>query len=465
MPADVNIEGPIHGGSHGWAFGAAGERLAEGYTEEEYILTGEATKYRHADGTSKTSDGRWVAAPDGTAPFASRFLVRRPTNPADFNGTVVVCWNNVSGGLDMVGPENSQLVEGGFALVGATVQRVGLEGHPWAPQFGLRGWDPERYGRLTIESDDYSRDVFSQIARLVGPDRPRDSIDPLGGLEVEKMLAYGASQSATTLATYINAIQPLDRLFDGFIVDVYFGGAIPLSSELEPTVHFESMEDMAAMLVTMQAGGGSDIILRTDLGVPIMVVNSESEALMYSRGRQPDTDRFRLWEVAGAAHAGGGAGMPPSMARDLGMEGIPLDLGEVGLPSPISMDGVRSAAFNHMQRWLRDGTPAPSQPRIEISGEPPSIQRDDDGNALGGIRLPDMQVPTATNIGCGEDGSMSLSGFSKPFPPEKLRALYPDHAAYVAQVEQAVQSCVDAGVLLPRHADEYVRAAKDAPIP
>ncbi len=114
--------------------------------------------------------------------------MRRPARQEDFNGTVVVCWNNVSAGLDMVGPENSELAEGGFAFVGATPQRVGLEGHPWAPQLGLKGWDPERYGSLSIPSEDFadflSADIFGQIGQLVGRDRPRTPIDPMGGLDV-----------------------------------------------------------------------------------------------------------------------------------------------------------------------------------------------------------------------------------------------------------------------------------------
>ncbi len=460
MGAGTQVEGPVEGGSHGWAFGSAGDDLADGYVEVEYFVHGEAAKYRSTDPTPRPADGRWSVERDGTAPFKTRFLVRRPARADAFNGTVVVCWNNVSAGLDMVGPENSELAEGGFAFVGATVQRIGLEGHPWAPQLGLRGWDSERYGSLTIESDEYSNDICSQIGRLVGPDRPRTPLDPMGGLDVQNVIAYGASQSAQTLGNYINTVQPLDRAYDGFILDVFFGVGLTVSSAGK-----SEFDDPADFAVTLQAMTAGEAILRTDLGVPIMVVNSESEAPLYYPARQPDTDTFRLWEVAGAAHAGGGAGMPSSLARDLGMGELPIDLGDLGAPSKIDLDPVRAAAFHHMQRWLTDGTPAPAQSRIVFSGEPVDIERDEHGNAVGGIQLPDMQVPTATIKGCAEDGTRSLMGFTGEFPSEKLRLLYPDHETYTAKVEQAVKAGVDAGFLLPRHADAYVRAAGAAPIP
>jgi hypothetical protein len=202
------------------------------------------------------------------------------------------------------------------------------------------------------------------------------------------------------------------------------------------------------------------------VGVPILVLTTESEAPMYYPARQPDSDTFRLWEVAGGAHAGGGMGMPASLARDLGMPDLPIDLGQMDPPSAISLEAVRSAAFHHLHRWVADGTPAPSFPRLEMGdGDPPVVFRDERGNGIGGIRLPDMAVPTATNKGDAIDGTRSLSGSNQPFSPETLRELYPDHETYVAQVEAAVQAGLDAGFLLPRHADEYVQMAKDAPVP
>ena len=47
----------------------------------------------------------------------------------------------------------------------------------------LKGIDPERYSELHHPGDDFSYDIFTQAAQLLGPDRRRER-DPLGGLDV-----------------------------------------------------------------------------------------------------------------------------------------------------------------------------------------------------------------------------------------------------------------------------------------
>jgi hypothetical protein len=47
------------------------------------------------------------------------------------------------------------------------------------------------------------------------------------------------------------------------------------------------------------------VLIRTDLDVPVMLVESETDLTLlgYANARQPDTDRLKTWEVAGTAHA------------------------------------------------------------------------------------------------------------------------------------------------------------------
>src|SRR4051794_5559258 len=196
------IQGPVTGGDHGWAFGRPLFDLAErGYVEEEFFLSGEATTYRPVAGAEFGRDGLWAAEPKGALPFTTRLLVYRPADPARFNGTAVVCWNNVTAGYELFHGESPEILEGGYAFVGATVQRVGVHGFPQNPQ-GLAAWDPQRYGELSIPSDEGSYDIYAQVGRAVGTDRDRSGIDPLGGLDVKNVIALGASQSAGRLATY-----------------------------------------------------------------------------------------------------------------------------------------------------------------------------------------------------------------------------------------------------------------------
>ena len=68
-----------------------------------------------------------------TAPYATRIVVVRPTNPSKFNGTVVVEWLNVSAGADASPDWNAvhrELIRSGYAYVGVSAQKVGVEGGP-----------------------------------------------------------------------------------------------------------------------------------------------------------------------------------------------------------------------------------------------------------------------------------------------------------------------------------------------
>ncbi|TML12787.1 MAG: hypothetical protein E6G39_11175 [Actinobacteria bacterium] len=109
------ITGRITGGSHGWPFAAATFDLAaSGYVEEEWRLDGQAQLYEHRAGTGRSFDGRWSAEPAGTVAFATRLLVRRPRDADHFNGTVVLFWNNVSLGFDLLAGESPEIYDGGF---------------------------------------------------------------------------------------------------------------------------------------------------------------------------------------------------------------------------------------------------------------------------------------------------------------------------------------------------------------
>ena len=68
---------------------------ANGYEEQEYFASGTAMAFK---ANAMPSDGKWSVTPTTTAGYKTRILVRRPTNPAHFNGTVIVEWMNVSAG-------------------------------------------------------------------------------------------------------------------------------------------------------------------------------------------------------------------------------------------------------------------------------------------------------------------------------------------------------------------------------
>ncbi len=454
----TTLTGPVTGGTRGWPFGAAAFDLAAlGYVEEEFFFSGEAARFRHASGTGRSFDGKWQAEPAGSAPFKSRMLIRRPADPAQFNGTVVVLWNNVSLGFDIYAGESPEIYRGGFAIALVSAQAAGVHGFPATPERALTGWDPQRYGDLSIPGDEYSFDIYTQAARLLGPDRPKQPVDPLGGLRVRKLVAAGASQSAVRLATYFNAIQPDTRAFDAFYIHIFFGNGAPLEeppAASRPTI--QRVEDIMPLAVKMPPGSHR---LRDDLDTPVLLMNSETESTLYRPIRQPDTDRFRFWEVAGCAHgcAAGSRFMTSSWPRDLGLDGHPM-APKAG-NKVLSHEPVNSAGLAHLQRWLTDGTPPPIQPRLVFEGDPPRLKRDANGNAEGGIRLPQVAVPTATHTGVDADGVLQMFGTTTPFSAAVLHRLYASPDDYARKLRAAADAAVAAGVLLPADAGPLVEGA------
>jgi len=433
----ARLTGPIRGGRHGWPFGSAAEEIAAyDYIEEEWFLDGEAAAYDLVAGTEATFDGRWTAQVTGSFPYRTRMVVRRPADPVRANGTVVIGWNNVTAGVDLDGQDlrDPGFFAAGFTAVDVTCQTVGVHGFTAMPA-GLQAWDAERYATLTIPSDDASYDIFTQAARAVGPGL-------LGGIAVERLIATGASQSAARLLSYLNAIQPLEAVFDAFLLTVHWGCGAPVST------------GGAGPLATMM-----DLIsepwdyrrhrtrLRTDL-VPVFVVNSETETTSCAAVRQPDDERYRFWEIAGSAHTGGEhLFLTERLERDMGG---PLPGTETTLVQPNDLDTrpVFAAARDHLQRWLVEGVAPPSFPPIELAGDPPEIVRDADGVAAGGVRLPDVRVPVALlTATTPEQGWGSLTGSREAFDAATLRARYGDRDGYLAQYDRAVDEAVEDGIV------------------
>ena len=447
MSGEAVITGPVTGGDRGWVFGGTAVDLnAAGYVEEEFVLSGHARRYRRVPGTAYRFDGTWQAEEAGAAPYRTRVLVRRPRDTASFNGTILVGWTNVSAGYENVAELTPEVTENGFVQICVSAQRAGVHGFPFDEAKGLVTWDQARYGTLSVADDGLSYDVFTQAAL---------ASDRLAGLN-GKRIAMGASQSAMRLATYVNAVQPLTNAFDAFMLDVYRGHPTVLDPfDPEPPRH-----DYGGPLTEIISGTDDPFQLRGDLPVPILVLNSESEASDYRPVRRPDTELYRFWEVAGAPHGGSDRWELAARrsARDFGAEG-PAGFAIPENRSTISLDPVREAALHHVHRWVHGGPPPPVQPRLEFTGDPPRLARDEHGNAVGGIRLPDLEVPLATFVG-ERSHPIDYFGTATPFSAETVAALYGTHAAYLDRYDKAVSAAMDAGVVLPREAAELrARAA------
>ena len=427
--SSARLSGPIEGGSQGAPFNFPTVDLDQvGYVAEEFFLAGTAHAFELATG-EHTEDGAWSTRKASTsAPFSTRLLVVRPRDEDRFNGTVVVHWQNVTAGYELGTVSGGEYLRG-FAWVGVSAQKIGIHGFDGPDAAGLVQWDPERYGKLSHPGDAYSYDIFTQAARAVGPDRSREGIDPMGGLAVERLVAAGASQSASRLRTYIDGVHQHEKVFAGYIPYIDFASPVPFVAD-----HQERRRRTR-----------TPTRIRADLGVPVLVVNSETETLAYFRARQPETDTYRFWEVAGTSHV--------SVPREGAAQAEGLDS-----PNWLSFLPVYDAALRHMHRWLTEGAAPPRFPPIEVRDTgTPEIARDERGNALGGIRLPEMEVPTATHNGSGkpvQGGSRFafLYGRAEDFSADELARLYPSRDDYMQKYERALAAAVDAGYVLSEEA-------------
>jgi hypothetical protein len=458
------VEGPITGGKGSpWIQSTSFDLSEVGYSQQEYFISGTARAYKNIG--ELDSDGAWTALPASRAAYKTRIVVYRPIDPQQFNGSVVIEWFNVSGGLDAA-PDwtmaHTELIREGYAWVGVSAQFVGVEGGegvvsiPGLGELSLKGWDPERYESLNHPGDSFSYDIFSQVGKAI---RSPTGVDPLDGLRPEKLIAVGESQSAFRLMTYVNAIHPRVRIYDGFLIHGRGSGSAPLSQDPQPEINTPGV-----------------VWIRDDIRVPVLVFQTETDLIILGSlaSRQPDGPLFRLWEVAGTAHSdvyglmvgAGDLGDDPSVAEVV-EESAPIP-GIIECDKPINSGPqhfVLKAAVAALNRWVRDGEAAPSAPLLEVEGSLPDAEfvLDDYGNVLGGIRTPYVDVPIATLSGLGQSGESFcvLFGTTVLFDDTTLDSLYPTHAAYVSAVNEATDSAVEAGFILEPDA-QLIKAAAAA---
>ncbi len=418
-----------------------------GGLEAEFFFEGTARRFALAGSDEYSTDGRWAAEIAGEARFRSRMVVLRPRDPSDFNGTVIVEWNNVSSGEGFLNAYAGadRLLRAGFAVVGVSAQAVGIEAEDLP---SLKSFDAERYGSLHHPGDEYSYDIFTQAGDLLGPDRSGDP-DPLGELAVRHLVAVGASQSSARLGTYFNALQQDTARYDGFVLVVYPNSPTALAAADAPDVMPQTFGPNIFQLLDWYR-----YVLRDDLSAPVIVLNSESEASECHPNSQPDTELIRWWEVPGTSHTG--------VVTPAGMTVEALPVG-----TDIGFGPALHGAYHSMHRWLDDGVAPPRQPRLLKEGDPPRFARDEHGNATGGIRWPDIVAPVGTHVAeaIEGDGSNLLRGTTTYFSADELATLYPDHGAWVAQYRDAVAALVESGVILDGDAADMVAKAESTPFP
>ena len=363
------------------------------YITEEYFLSG-------------TANG---------APYMTRMIIRRPTNPTAFSGTIVAEAQHAGG--------RSLIFEWSRVSI-LTRNHVFAEiVHSPNNIQQLKTFNAERYAQLGIAMGQ-TNEIIAQFGRWL-----KSGKGPLAEYNVRRVTLMGTSASSQTVRTYlgVHAEQRMPEggpIFDGYLLTSTLGNT-PL-----PIVD-----------------------------VPIVQMPTQTEVATYAAQgngyRRPDSDapgnRFRLYEVAG---------MPHNNSRENpGFLNDPCTLPVTDFPA----GAFTALGLNYLIAWIADGKAPPHAPPITV--ENGAVAVDEYGNAKGGVRNVFVDVPIASNgvLGKGktpaQDRLCQLGGTKVLLPEATLKKLYKGNADYQDRVNKRLDALVKEGWFLPEYVDD---ARKDA---
>jgi hypothetical protein len=434
--------------------------LPEEYVEEEFLVSGAATLFNYAHNPPLGPTD--LVAIQENVPYTTRIIVRRPVKRSRFKGTVVIEWWNSTAGFDSAPVWDTSAEY--FAREGVTY--VGVTNSTTAIDFltgGCRlfGVLPPscsgRYATLLLPENGVAFEMMSQIANLL---KSSSSENPLPErFEVDRLYHAGQSQQGGSVVTYASAFH--FRANDGYFVQ-QAATARPIN--FGPACGASGSPAFPACTPRLQGG---DVLVRTDLPVPVVHAISETdiEVLFGIIGRQPDTPTFRYYEIAGAGHLtvhkdvevvpAGLFGPFPLLLEDLCQNAI-----NSTADGPVFLSYVLNALWENLEDQVQRGHDPPDGIVMEVDGSG-AIVRDEFGNGLGGVRLPSVEVPIATYTP-GNLGNASLPPFIQgignlacflassvtPFDQATLDELYPSQKRYVREVRRSARDLRRQGFLL-----------------
>jgi hypothetical protein len=294
--------------------------------------------------------------------------------------------------------------------------------------------------------------MISQVAAAL---KSTDKNKPFSGFRVDRV--YMTSQIAD-LDTYINAIHSHANLADG--KSAYDGYLV------RTPVAPGKISNCAAA----PAAGDPRAAVK-DINVPIVAVVAQGEVVASLPFRKPDSDsptgRYRLYEIAGAAHI-------DKFAYDTGFPALADQTAAVGSaqgtsdwpftamcdpPIPLSdlplLKYSYDAALVNLDAWSRKGTVPPKAERTQVmqiqqqislaSATSAALVFDEFGHAEGGVRNPWLDVPVATYTTTSPGpGTCAELGHRTAFSSDRIKMLYPTPQEYAKKVTNDVDTLVKA---------------------
>jgi hypothetical protein len=437
--------------------------LEQDYTEEEFFVSGKSTVYTY----NEVPVPGEIIVRDPNVPYTTRIIIRRPTDPNEFNGTVVIEWWNSTAGFDTdpVWQASAEyFARKGIVYVGVTNSTTAIENlrDGCTPLPGLPPRCGTRYAALEMSENGQAFEMVSQIAHMLKGSGSENPLFP--DYPVERIFHAGQSQQGGSIVTYATA-------FHFSINDGYFVQAAGSARRINYGTRCEDPNAPAYpdCTPTLQ---GDDRRVATDLPVPVYRAQTQSDmgGVLGGGSRQTDTVTFRYYEMAGTAHN--------PVHKDF--EVVPAGLFS---PDPLLLESfcqfesntladgpvfgsyLYNAMWENMELQVRFSTEPPTGDLMEVDPNN-ELALDPFGNVLGGIRLPQLDLPIASYtfpnaadpnlpvfLGFIGDLVCRLSGNVIAFDEETLASLYPDRAAdFVDPFNQAIDDLVTARFLLPEDA-------------
>jgi hypothetical protein len=408
------LEGPVaEGGAMHAGLGplAPGSAPADfGYLAEEYFISGTANDL----------------------PYRTRILLRRPEPAERFSGIVVAEPMHASGYATTFEAARKSIMMRGHVHLEIAAQPDNIA--------TLKRANPARYASLGIASADQASEIVAQVGRLVKADLRSG---PLAPLAVRRLILAGTAQASTVLRAYQAQKHFQERMADGgAIMDGYLAvstqGAAKMMVVDVPTVHMPTVTEV-------NAGGRQG-------GAPFEREDSDAPA-----------NRYRLYEVAGMAHANS-------------REAAPFMPNPCTLPaSDFPWGAMVAMGLNHLADWVDRGIVPPHAPRVQFDNNTANdgsrLALDPNGNVKGGVRNTYVDVPAAQygvpNAGATQaaDFQCALAGWRIAYDVETLQQLYRSHAAYAARVNRRLVELMREGWMLPEYAEDVRADAQQLEIP
>ncbi|NYE07032.1 hypothetical protein F4694_003817 [Bacillus niacini] len=433
-----------------------------GYEEKEFFQSGKGNIY-----SINKKDDPYIISSNND--YTTRLLVRYPQDPSKFSGRVYVDILNASSGVDLEdtwGRSYDWYMNEGHAYIGITSKTNTVN--------ALKKFDVTRYADLNwkVNGKDENGLFWDMLSQLGSKLRSNSAGDLLGGLEPENVYLTGQSQSGMYLNTYIT-------LFDDILGNSYKGKPM-----------FDGYMNLVGPGTTyVNSGGPQPSTTYSDTSVPYMVIMSEFEhkfanlpgmpgiSDMAEYERKPDSstakNKFRFYEVAGTPHTDPTLAVIPNSAEIALGNGTgrpPKEYDPGNYESDLNLQIYVNAAQENMHKWATEGVPAPSAEDKWINFNETTTngktvytpKTDEHGNALGGIRAPQMEYPIATYFASRNGLPFESNGSMVFFTADKIAELYPDYDQdYKKPFIKQAQKLLDEGYILQEGFDKLVNYAEE----